>query len=60
MIWKFISIGMFLWLLESVFHLSTGLIALLGIAALMVLVTRTLVTARRHAEIRRLVNGLEN
>ena len=60
MIWKFISIGMFLWLLESVLHLSGGLIALLGIVAVMALVTKTLVTARRQAEIRRLVSGLEN
>jgi hypothetical protein len=59
MIWKFVSIGMFLWLLESVFHLSVGLIFLVGVAGVMGLVTRTLVISRRLAEVRRLPGGAE-
>ncbi len=59
MIWKFVSIGMFLWLLESVFHLSVGLIVLVGVAGVMGLVTRTLVISRRLAVVRRLPGGAE-
>jgi len=59
MVWKSAWIVAALWILESVFHLSMGLIVLIGIAGVMGVVAQTIVSSRRLADIRGTESGLD-